>query len=92
MIEFARFDGEDAEAVDVICTRAQALFRSLNVKRSPLEIRMDISAVHAKVPLRLDAFASADDFNFNHDIGGIYRHLNRQTGELENFFVPRFAA
>ena len=34
---------------------------------------------------------AADDFNFGHDVFGIYRHLDRTTGKLMNCFVPRFA-
>lgn len=26
-----------------------------------------------------------------HDMRGILRHINRETGKLENFFLPRFA-
>lgn len=48
--------------------------------------------MHAKVPLRLAEFANADNFNFGHDVAGILGHLNRQTGELEDCFLPRFAA
>lgn len=33
----------------------------------------------------------ADDFNFAHDVAGIRRRINRTTGKLENYFLPRFA-
>lgn len=49
---------------------------------------MDITACHANGnPLDLHA----DDFNFTHDVCGIARHINRDTGKLENFFVPRMS-
>lgn len=57
-----------------------------------LTAHMDISAVHAQCPLRLGDLRDADQFNFAHDMYGIQRHLNRQTGKLENLFLPRFAA
>lgn len=58
-----------------------------------IEIEMDITAAHANgCPLRLDALREADLVNLAHDIGGIRRHLNRLTGELEGCFVPRYAA
>ena len=53
---------------------------------------MDIAACHEKCPLRLNALLQADDFNFAHDVFGINRHLNRETYELEDCFVPRYAA
>lgn len=56
------------------------------------ELVMDITACHANgCPLQLDALLSADDFNFIHDVFGIRRHLNRDTGELGSCFLPRFA-
>lgn len=54
---------------------------------------MDVAACHANgCPLRLQELLDADDFNFAHDFFGIRRHLDRTTGELTNFFRPRFAA
>lgn len=58
-----------------------------------MDMHMDLSAVHANGnPLRLDDLLAADDFNFAHDILGIRRNLDRETGKLENFFSPRFSA
>lgn len=70
---------------------ALPLLRQAGVQHSRLNLQMDLSAVHAKMPLKLAELATADDFNFAHDVAGIVGHLNRQTGELEDFFVPRFA-
>lgn len=78
---------EDYEVISKIVKRA----RELGVNRSVMDLNMDISATHENCPLRLDDMLKADDFNFMHDVYGIIRHLNRQTGELENCFVPRFA-
>ena len=53
---------------------------------------MDITACHVNcMALDLDALLQADDFNFGHDVCGIARHINRETGQLEDWFVPRFA-
>ena len=58
-----------------------------------MDAEMDITAVHANGrPLRLQELASADDFNFAHDVFGIRRHLNRETGQLEDCFLPRFSS
>lgn len=57
-----------------------------------MEIMMDITATHANgCPLRLVELKEADLTNFAHDIGGIRRHLNRQTGKLEDCFSPRYS-
>jgi hypothetical protein len=90
-VEFAHFTAEEEAHVDRIVERAEELFERTGVERESLDIQMDLSATHAKCPLRLSEFAEADDFNFAHDIWGIYRHLNRKTGELEDSFLPRFA-
>jgi len=52
---------------------------------------MDIEKVHENCPLNLTKLLNADDGNFGHDIAGIYSNLNRQSGELENCFLPRYA-
>jgi len=54
---------------------------------------MDIELVHVKgCKLRLVDWLAADEYNFLHDVCGIYEHLNRETGELKHCFVPRYAA
>ena len=61
-----------------------------------MHFMMDIMAadgVNGNAELRLDRLLHQfDDANFGHDISGIYRHLNRETGELEGCFLPRCAA
>ncbi len=53
---------------------------------------MDITACHANgSPLDLVRLLAADEFNFAHDVLGIRNHIDRQTGELKNCFVPRFS-
>jgi hypothetical protein len=48
-----------------------------------LNIRMDITAVHLNhMALDLDALLNASDFAFVHDIDGIGRHIDRDTGRL----------
>lgn len=57
-----------------------------------LSLGMDLSATHANgCPLRLEDLLKADKFNLLHDLMGIRNHINRKTGKLEGFFLPRFA-
>lgn len=91
MIQFANFDSAEQTLVDQIVQRALPIFRDAGIPQTRLDIEMDIAAVHAVCPLKLAELRDADKFNFTHDIAGIYRHLNRRTGELEDCFVPRFA-
>lgn len=87
MLTFAKMTDDEHMTVHRIAKRAAVL-----TGRSVMDHTMDISVVHHRTPLRLRELADAGDFNFAHDIGGIGRHLNRQTGDLEDCFVPRFAA
>lgn len=52
---------------------------------------MDLRYVDDKMGLKLDEFLSADETNFVHDIYGIQKNFNRETKEMDNFFLPRFA-
>jgi hypothetical protein len=57
-----------------------------------MALNMDLSATHVTCPLKLSELLASDRFNFAHDVRGIQNHINRKTGELEDFFCPRFAA
>lgn len=80
-------------AINNIAQRAHAMAQAAGVDYPVLEAHMDVTACHANgCPLKLSELAAADDFNFAHDVFGIRRHINRETGQLENCFLPRFAA
>lgn len=85
----------EADLIGEIAERAYQMDRKHAGRhaRKLIYWRMDFTAVHASGnPLRLEQLRNADEFNFAHDAFGICRHLNRETGELENFFRPRFSA
>jgi hypothetical protein len=100
MVNF-NVSNEDAAVIVEIASRAvQQMRKTLSATNGrvesemlrPLDWAMDVTAVHANgCPLRLRELLLADDFNFAHDVFGIRRHLNRDTGRLTGFFVPRFA-
>lgn len=59
-------------------------------KGDSFELSMDLAAAHANgCVLDFQKLLDFPDFDFNHDIHGIMRHLNRRTGKLEDFFLPR---
>jgi len=81
---------EDAAIILEIARRAWKISGN---KYDLLDAGMDITATHANgCPLKLAELLAADDFNFIHDVFGIRRHLNRETGELMDCFSPRFHA
>lgn len=93
---------EDAKLIQDIAHRAVQQARKIlmasngRVETDMLRVQdwmMDITAVHANgCPLRLRELLLAEDFDFNHDVFGIRRHLDRSTGRLGRCFVPRCAA
>lgn len=66
--------------------------RYTHISQSILTTEMDLSACHAQgCELDFERLLAAPAEDFEHDILGIRRHLNRETGYLEDFFVPRYA-
>lgn len=58
-----------------------------------ISLIMDLTAadgVNGNARLDWGRLLNADDFNFLHDLGGIARHLDRETGAITNHFLPRF--
>lgn len=88
LIDWSQVSASDHALILQIARRA----RRNGATTEQLSIVMDLSCVHIASPLRLQELLDADDFNFNHDVFGICRHLNRETGELEDCFLPRFTA
>lgn len=84
-------DPQTRELISKIVLRAKGL-GLINRRYSGQTCSMDVNAVHSNGnPLRLADLLAADDFNFMHDICGIARHLDRDTGKLGDFFSPRFS-
>lgn len=84
---------EEAELIDKIAARAQTeLFGPKGIKQTQMDTAMDLAATIAQgVPLFLQELLDADNFDFSHDIAGIRHHIDRSTGKIGGFFVPRFA-
>lgn len=82
----------DSETIRHIADRAVRMAAQHNVELDRIETEMDLCALHNTCPLRLDELLAADDFNFAHDVFGIRRHMDRETGDLKDFFLPRFSA
>ena len=84
---------EEFKTIQAIADRASAM--ALQYKRFEyprMDAEMDITATHANgCKLRLNELLAADPFDFAHDVFGIRRHLNRETGKLDNCFVPRYS-
>ena len=88
MINWDKLTREDSEIIHNCVSRAAKMFEV----KDRLSLIMDIEAAHIINPLKLRELYDADNFNFAHDICGIQRHINRNTGEMGDCFLPRFTA
>lgn len=83
---------EEQRIIAQIAARAVALSHRFGRPVPQLDFSMDITATHKNGnPLRLSDLLAADEMDFAHDVFGIRRHLNRETGKLENSFTPRYS-
>ena len=78
------------EEWDVVCKvmdKASALFP--NYKR--ITMGLDLLNAHDDVGIDFSRLLAFDNMDFIHDIMGIRNNMNRETGKLENCFLPRCA-
>lgn len=81
---------KDRRVIAEIVKRAAKIYKEAKVKRDPVDIDMDVTACHVNGnPLDLPKLLAAPEFDFMHDIGGIAKHIDRETGELKDHFLPR---
>jgi hypothetical protein len=84
---------EESLVIDEIIRRFQNLAPNSPAASDKAGLMMDIEACHCNgCPLRLDELLQSNNFDFLHDVAGIYRNLDRLTGKLQDCFLPRFAA
>jgi hypothetical protein len=80
----------EQELIVRIAKRAVVLAKSYNVDYPQVTAVMDIEATHCNgSPLDLNALLDAPLGDFSHDVFGIRRHLDRETGKLGDCFSPR---
>jgi hypothetical protein len=90
-ISFKATKEETALALKII-DRARELLSPAGLTLDTVASLMDLQACHANgTPLDFEKFLAFDDANFGHDFMGIWRHMDRNTGTLKDFFVPRCA-
>jgi len=97
MVNFTIAD-EDRELIAKIVDRTLGILDSVSPlsksdrKNRRINLMMDLTACHANGnPLRLADLVAADDFNVMHDVGGISRHIDHDTGKMTGCFLPRFS-
>jgi hypothetical protein len=87
MMKFAATRDEH-DAIAKIVRRA----REMGIAYELLDMNMDLEAVHSNgCPLDFTKWLAFPDFDFSHDVVGIYNHIDRTTGQLGDCFLPRCA-
>lgn len=83
---------EDSSLIKEIAEMAVGLAAEHGVEYKFMDAIMDITAVHLNdTALDLERMRGARKEDLAHDIFGIRRHINRETGKLEDCFLPRFS-
>lgn len=83
-----KFDAtkEERALVKTVVDRAV----EINPRLDRLSTTMDLLAAHANGnPMDFAKLATVETFTLMHDVYGIARHLDRETGKLGDFFSPR---
>lgn len=79
----------DGNQIGIIADRMTII----NPEIDSRDVTMSLTACHANGnPLDLECLFLADDSNFIHDVLGICRHINKKTGKLNDYFVPRYSS
>ena len=83
----------EARLISKITGRAIELAERHSIDVEFLDLEMDLTACHCNgCQLQLEELLAADDDDFGHDVFGIRRYIDRDTGELTRCFLPRYAA
>lgn len=77
------------ETIVGILDRAENLFNGQKYDRTGMW--MDLEYTNKEIPLDFEKLLAFNNFNFAHDIYGIYANFNRVTTKMDNLFVPRCA-
>jgi len=89
MIDWTTCTEEDVMLIRDIVKRAVKFMPRLDT----MSVSMDLQACHTcGNPLKLAELLAASDGDLAHDVSGINRHLDRETGKLGGCFSPRFSA
>lgn len=81
---------KERKTIDLIVERTLQIAKRHGGVYDIQDCRMDITACHCNgCPLDLGKLLNADDFNFAHDVFGIRDHIDRRTGKMTGYFLPR---
>ena len=79
---------EENELIHKIVERAESLGVDYGDRITRM---MDLTAAHWTCPLKLEEMLEGNNVDLLHDIYGIAKSIDRDTGELRDCFLPRFS-
>ncbi len=87
----------DKTARDLILQIAERAVRLAashgNHRARAVDVSMALTFVHMETPLRLQELYEANEVQFAHDVFGIWKHIDKNTGKLDTVaFRPKFLA
>jgi len=89
MIKWDNATKQEIIIINRICRKAKEILQELDL----MSLSMDLTAVHVSgCKLDLEKLLNFDDSDLVHDVCGIIMNIDRKTGKLDNFFLPRCAA
>jgi len=94
MINWSKSSRADGRVIHAIIDRCIKEFPEAfaDGQLDRLTVDMDLTACHCSgCPLDLQKLLAFPPSDFAHDIFGIYRHINVETGALRECFTPRCA-
>lgn len=81
---------DEQKLVTKIARRAAKMAKEADIEYDQKTADMDICACHKNgCPLDLKKLLAFPDADFGHDVFGIRKYINRETGKLERGFFPR---
>ena len=85
---------EEYELIHRIASRAYDILTGMdgiNLRLPKFKIITDLDICHEHRPLDLAGLLDARPGDLLHDVTGIVAHLDQDTGQLRDCFVPRYA-
>jgi len=90
-IKWEKVTKSDLNIIHEIAKRAVDIAEKGGYKIDYMTMEMDITACHISNPLRLNELLSANNGDFGHDVFGIRKYIDRDTGKLKDCFSPRYS-
>jgi hypothetical protein len=87
----------DRDLIDTLVRRARIKWPSQILPEEVLTLTLDLTYAHAQCNLKLETMLKAFEPPYQflgdvaHDIDGIRKYMNRDTGRLPDWFDPRFS-